>query len=94
MHDHMVGHDVLAWQPLECLLSVYVDMIESGKAVAIHRYVKNAEDYEFVKDPVTGESHYQLASLTIDPLSGLTRSTACIDPWLICRYTDGDVAAP
>ena len=29
----------LPWQPLESVLSVYLDMIERGKAVALHKSV-------------------------------------------------------
>jgi hypothetical protein len=37
--DIHLSEKPLPWQPLESVLSVYLDMIERGKAVALHKSV-------------------------------------------------------
>jgi len=69
----------LPWQPLESLLSAYVDMTEAEKAVALHWYVGA---------PAT---EGQEAGPKSDPQTGARRSRYNTHPWTLQPYTLGDL---
>jgi len=69
----------LPWQPLENILSAYVDMIEAEKAIALHDNVYNNKDIASKSDPKTniGISKHRMQYQT--------------RPWILQPYTIGDL---
>ncbi|KAK5137002.1 hypothetical protein LTR08_001509 [Meristemomyces frigidus] len=95
--DMIIDERPLAWQPLESVLSVYMDMIERSKAVALHKSVQ--------EPPPMWEDIHPDGSVTMryfsnlpprepqqDPASGARRIGTVYDPWVIVSYTSRDLS--
>jgi hypothetical protein len=84
----------LPWQPLESILSVYLDMIERGKAVALHKSVQNVPPIFQVSQADGSLSRmyaFPPAQPQRDPATGAKRTGEVYNPWVIVPYTAKDL---
>lgn len=82
----------VAWQRLEIVLSVYIDMIESERVVCIHNDVENPGDFKLVDLGVQGQqwisTHDRPDALLTDPSTGVARrDEVMFGPWIVQPYT-------
>lgn len=77
-HIFNLKDDTLPWQNLETILSTYIDMIESGKAVALHKSVGKQVDM----DPYSGvrRSKYNTDPWALVPYTH-GDLTNCLSTW-------------
>lgn len=83
-----------AWQPLETILSVYIDMIERRKAVALHKSIVDS-DKDFFPHPDDGsmvpvELHPNPPPRE-DAETGAKRGLHCYNPWTLVPYAQRDL---
>ncbi|KAH0359670.1 hypothetical protein KCU65_g9837, partial [Aureobasidium melanogenum] len=84
-------HEVIPWQRLETVLSVYIDMIESEKVVCIHNDVERPGDFKGML--VDGEFKWVSTQDRPDaifaaPVTGLKRNNdVMFGPWIIQPHT-------
>ncbi|KAK5120307.1 hypothetical protein LTR85_006513 [Meristemomyces frigidus] len=96
--DLLFNEQPLPWQPLESVLSVYLDMIERGKAVALHKSVQTPPGiWEPVPqdDSALVRTEWRLREPQIlrDPASGAARlGPHVFNPWVIVPYTSKDLS--
>jgi hypothetical protein len=84
----------LPWQPLESVLSVYLDMIERGKAVALHTSVQKVPPIFQVAQSDGSLSRIYAFPPTQpqrDPATGAKRTGEVYEPWAIVPYTAKDL---
>lgn len=91
----MLSNEILPWQPFEAVLSVYLELIETGKVVALHKSVQSPPHVL----PITYEDGSSaLASLLparypqYDLVSGAQRIGAEENPWKMEPFTGQDVS--
>ena len=94
--DEFDPDETLPWQKLESVLSAYIDMIETGKVVALHKELEYPEDLKSVEVPGTDVKHFLPATerpdaMLVDPASGHTRSKVCVGPWMVVPCTERDL---
>lgn len=83
-----------AWQPLETILSVYIDVIERRKAVALHKSIVES-DRDFFPHP--DDRSLVPAELYPNPLprehteTGAKRGLHCYNPWTLLPYAERDL---
>lgn len=77
-HIFNLNDATLPWQRLESILSTYVDMIESGKAIALHKSVGKQVE----QDPYTGvrRSKYNTDPWALVPYTH-GDLTSCLNTW-------------
>ncbi|KAK3677493.1 hypothetical protein LTR78_002343 [Recurvomyces mirabilis] len=85
----------LPWQPLETVLSVYIDMIERRKVVALHKSVCEPPMQFAVPQP---DGSIKMVGMPApegivqeDPVTGLRRVGEVFNPWKMQSYTKRDV---
>ncbi|KAL2034377.1 hypothetical protein D6D19_03943 [Aureobasidium pullulans] len=83
----------LPWQRLESILSAYIDMIEAGKAVALHESIGREPRLGPVEGPDGQTSWQEIAppGPKVDPYTGAKRSRYDTHPWSLVSYTHGDL---
>jgi hypothetical protein len=84
----------LPWQPLESVLSVYLDMIERGKAVALHKSVQEVPPtFQVAQADGSLSKIYAFppAQPQRDPATGAKRTGRVYNPWVIVPYTAKDL---
>lgn len=84
----------LPWQTLETVLSVYPEMIERGKAVALHNLVGELPPVFQVAQADGSLSKIYLfppAQPQRDPATGPKRVGRVYNPWVIVPYTTKDL---
>lgn len=90
LYDHSASP---AWQPLETVLSVDIDMIARGKAVALRKTVVGP-DHIFFPHPDDGSIvHADLRPASLpraDPATGAKRGMHTYNPWTLVPYTTRD----
>lgn len=92
--DVQLSEKPLPWQPLESVLSVYLDMIERGKAVALHKSVGEVPPIFQVAqaDGSLSEIYaFPPAQPRRDPATGAKRTGRFYNPWVIVPYTAKDL---
>jgi hypothetical protein len=92
--DVQLSEKPLPWQPLESVLSVYLDMIERGKAVALHKSVGEVPPIFQVTqaDGSLSEIYaFPPAQPQRDPATGAKRTGRFYNPWVIVPYTARDL---
>jgi hypothetical protein len=83
-----------AWQPLETVLSVYIDMIVRRKVVALHKTVVRPNDVFFLHPENGRIVHADLHPAPpprADPATGAKRSLHTYNPWTLVPCTTQDV---
>ncbi|KAG9690144.1 hypothetical protein KCU95_g13948, partial [Aureobasidium melanogenum] len=85
----------LPWQRLESILSAYIDMIEAGKAVALHESIGREPRLGPVQGPDGQTSWQEIAPSgpKVDPYTGARRSRYDTHPWTLVSYTQGDLTS-
>jgi hypothetical protein len=84
----------LPWQPLESVLSVYLDMIERGKAVALHKSVQAVPPiFQVAQSDGSLSKIYAFppAQPQRDPATGAKRTGEVYNPWVIVPFTAKDL---
>jgi hypothetical protein len=79
------------------VLTVYIDMIETGKIVAFHKDLEFPDDWGFYNAPEPALSGYRPASqrpdaMLADPVTGYAKKKGCVDPWMIVSSTAFDLS--
>jgi hypothetical protein len=79
------------WQPLECILTVWIEMIQRGKAVALHDDVCKAgyDSSDWQQDE--GGNWQEIKGPQRDPATGAIRIGQA-SPWTIVPWTKQDLA--
>jgi hypothetical protein len=90
--DFNPEYKTVPWQRLETVLSVYIDMIESGKVVCIHKDVEKPGYYKLREVGEQGQqwvsTHDRPDALLADPSTGVARNDdAMFGPWIVQPYT-------
>ncbi|KAK5113993.1 hypothetical protein LTR62_003116 [Meristemomyces frigidus] len=75
------------WVPLECILTVWIEMIRRGKVVALPANV-GSEKYEKSEDGI----FRMIKGPTTDPATGAKRLTGDTNPWTIVPWAPQDLA--
>jgi hypothetical protein len=84
----------LPWQPLESVLSVYLEMIGRGKAVALHKSVQEVPPtFQVAQADGSLSKMYAFppAQPQRDPATGAKRTGRVYNPWVIVPYTTKDL---
>lgn len=92
--DVQLSNKPLPWQPLESVLSVYLEMIERGKAVALHKSVGEVPPIFQVTQADGSLSKiyaFPPAQTLRDPATGAKRIGRFYNPWVIVPYTAKDL---
>jgi hypothetical protein len=90
--DFNPEYKTVPWQRLETVLSAYIDMIESGKVVCIHKDVEKPGDLKLTKVGDQGQqwvsTYDRPDALLADPSIGVARNDdAMFGPWIVQPYT-------
>ena len=88
--------DDLPWQKLESILTVYIEMIETGKIVAFHKDLEFADDVAFYNTPDSALSGLRHArdrpnAMIVDPATGHAKKRGAVDPWVCMPSTEKDL---
>lgn len=94
-YDPSTNED-LPWQKLESVLTVYIELIETGKVVAVHKDLEFADDSTFCDAPDPTLSGFQRArdrpdAMLVDPVSGCAKKQECVGPWMCVSSTEVDL---
>ena len=88
--------DDLPWQRLESVLTVYIELIETGKIIAFHKDLEFADDVTFYDAPDPALSGLRYArdrpnAMIVDPATGHTKKHGAVDPWVCMASTEKDL---
>ena len=85
----------LPWQKLESILSMYIDMIEGGKAVALHQSIGRPAKTETIQQEDGSEVTREVepAGSPVDPYTGAHRTRYNTQPWTLQAYTRDDLTS-
>lgn len=94
-HTYDLEDPTLPWQRLESILSVYIDMIEGGKAVALHHSIGREAKTASIEQPDGSVVMEEIspAGPVVDPYTGARKSRYNTDPWTIMSYTHEDLTS-
>jgi hypothetical protein len=79
------------------VLTVYIEMIETGKIVAFHKDLEFPDDWGYYEAsdpalpgylPAAQRSNAMLA----DPVTGYVKKKGCVNPWMIVSSTELDLS--
>jgi hypothetical protein len=92
--DLQWNENTLPWQPLESILSVWLEIIERGKAVALHKSVKEVP--QIFENAQADGSVAKLYAFPPpqpqrDPATGAKRTGTWYGPWVVVPYTAKDL---
>jgi hypothetical protein len=78
-------------------LTVYIDLIETGKVVAFHKDLEFPDDWGFYNAPDPALSEYRPASqrpdaMLADAVTGYAKKQGCVDPWMVVFSTESDLS--
>ena len=93
--EQAMAEQSVPWQPLESVLSVWLEMIERGKAVALHKDVRAPSPFSRVAQPagsISMEPFLPPEEPQVDPTSGARRTGIVYTPWVVQPYPDRDLA--
>ncbi|KAK4574472.1 hypothetical protein LTR86_001313 [Recurvomyces mirabilis] len=82
------------WRSLEAILSVWIDMIEQGKTVALHHSVEIPPPVFDVPQPDGSILHvpaYVPAGPLRDPVTNVQKLGTIFEPWVMVPYTELDL---
>ena len=74
------------WQKLECILSVWIEMIQRQKVVALHRDVGESR-FEHVE----GDIYREIKGPERDPATGAARLNVEMQPWTVAPWAAKDL---
>jgi hypothetical protein len=88
--------DDLPWQRLESVLTVYIEMIETGKIIAFHKDLEFADDVAFYNapDPALSSLYYardRPNAIIVDPATGHAKKKGAVAPWVCMPSTEKDL---
>lgn len=92
-HVYDLEDTKLPWQSLESILSIYIDMIEGNKAVALHQSIGRHAKTEAIEQPDGSivETEIEPAGPAADPATGARPSRYNTHPWVLRSYTVEDL---
>jgi hypothetical protein len=78
-------------------LTVYIEMIETGKIVAFHKDLEFPDDWGYYEAPDTALSGWRPASqrpdaMLVDSTTGYAKKQGCVDPWMCVSSTAFDLS--
>ncbi|KAF4549536.1 Hypothetical protein D9617_21g097570 [Elsinoe fawcettii] len=85
----------LLWQPLETILTVFIELIEREKIVALHRSVQPPPDAIAIMDEDdrrVGTAYNEPKEPQCDPVSGARRQWYTNNPWTVQAWTREDLS--
>jgi hypothetical protein len=87
----------LPWQKLESVLTVYIELIETGKVVAVHKDLEFPDDVAFYDAPDPALSGLRYArdrpnAMLADPVTGQAKKKECVYPWMCISSTEMDLS--
>jgi hypothetical protein len=82
---------------LESVLTVYLDLIETGKVVAVHKDLEFPDDVVWYDAPDPALSGPRFAcdrpgAMLVDPVSGHAKKKGIVDPWMCLSSTETDLS--
>ena len=85
------------WQKLESVLTVYIELIETGKVVAVHKDLEFPDDAAWYDAPDAALSGLRFArdrpgAMLVDPVSGYAKKQGIVYPWMCVSSTETDVS--
>ncbi|KAK5720822.1 hypothetical protein LTR15_006784 [Elasticomyces elasticus] len=80
------SHSEQPWQPLECILTVWIEMIQRQKVVAIPANVGKTS-YESIE----GGGYRRIEGPQQDPATGAKRNDCAAEPWTVVPWSSQDL---
>jgi hypothetical protein len=79
------------------VLTVYIELIETGKIVAFHKDLEFSNDWGCYQAPDPALSGWRPASqrpdaMLADPVTGYAKKQGCVDPWMCVSSTAFDLS--
>jgi len=78
------------------VLTVYIELIETGKIIAFHKDLEFADDVAFCDAPDPALSGLRYArdrpnAMAVDPATGHAKKNGAVDPWVCMPSTEKDL---